>query len=246
MKTLKIKLILVLLTGFILNLGTRANQNAEPTGNPQIRQINFNEFALKYNTTDSKSKTYQFREAFEVFIPIDTDIEINVLFPGKAQKKNEILKLFRWDSNKHTWVYEKNIKIGKESIDGQYFRSINFSQSGIYAVFEDFKNCKQTELHCFIGRNIISGSITQENLHVKVSEQASKPKRNITFKTSSLSVLSEISLKVKPSRKESDVHLRFKVGELKPWQFRESRNGKIHIYIRKKDIERFTESHDAS
>jgi len=131
MKTLKIKLILVLLTGFILNLGTRANQNAEPTGNPQIRQINFNEFALKYNTTDSKSKTYQFREAFEVFIPIDTDIEINVLFPGKAQKKNEILKLFRWDSNKHTWVYEKNIKIGKESIDGQYFRSINFSQSGI-------------------------------------------------------------------------------------------------------------------
>jgi hypothetical protein len=246
MNTTKSNIPIIVLTGLLFIWNCSLFGHDLPTGSPQIRQINFTEFAMKYNTTDSKHKTYQFREAFEVVIPFDQEIEINVLFPANVQKKNELLKLFRWDSSKSTWIFEKNIKIGKETVDGQNFRSIAFSKSGIYAVFEDFKSNGETCIHTCFGRKLITGSVVQENIRVKVSHDAVHPNQKLRLATNSLSVLSEITLKIQKSKKDNPVELQFKMGELKSWQVRETKKGDIHIFLRKKDIERFIKEINAS
>lgn len=246
MNTTKSNIPIIVLTGLFFIWNCSSFGHDLPTSSPQIRQINFTEFAMKFNTTDSKHKTYQFREAFEVIIPTDQEIEINVLFPANLQKKNEFLKLFRWDSGKSTWIFEKSIKIGKETVDGQNFRSIAFSKSGIYAVFEDFKNKGETCIHTCIGKKLIAGAVIQENIHVKVSQEAVKPNQKLRLATHSLSVLSEITLKVQKSKKDNPVEIQFKMGELKSWQIRETKKGDMHIFLRKKDIERFTKEKDAS
>jgi hypothetical protein len=239
MKTTKSTFQIIVLTGlfFIWNRSTFGHD--QPLNSPQIRQIEFTEFAMKFNTTDNKKKTYQFREAFEVSIPIDQEIEINVLFPANTQKKNEYLKLFKWDTNKSNWVFEKSVKIGKETVDGQNFRSIAFTKSGIYAVFEEFKNNGETCIHTCFGKKLVAGSIIQENIRVKVSQEAIKPNQKLRLATNSLSVLSEITLKIQKSKKDNPVEIQFKMGELKSWQIQKTKKGDMHIFLRKKDIERF-------
>jgi hypothetical protein len=246
MKNYKLTVAHALLFALCIFGNNKSFAHDEPAVSPQIRQIDFTEFSLKFSTTDNKKKTYQFRESFEVTIPEGQDIEINVLFPANVSKKNELLKLFRWDPSHLTWVFEKSIKIGKETIDGQNFRTINFSKSGIYAVFEDFKTHSQTTVHSILSKHLVAGSIVQKNIKVKVSQQALNPTRKLVFSTHSLSILSEITLEVLPDKNDNPVEIHFKMGELKPWQIRETKKGNLHIILRKKDIERFVVSHNAS
>jgi len=222
----------------LLNIGNSLSTQAS---SPHVRQINFKEFCEKYTTTDNSSKTYKFREAFEVYIPKseDAQTEINVLFPSELTRKEQPLKLFKWNESDKCWLLQKNIRVGKESFNDLNYRTVSLSSSGIYAVFEDYKTTGSICLHSPRGYDLLSATITQFNLKVKYKGRNNYKENKLTVKTNSMSILADLEITLETNRTNENVDIEFKFGQLKNWQIWIDKKNNTHIFLRKKDLENF-------